>query len=84
MIDYAFDVAIEKHKHDDNDFIYNALKRDKKMWETIRTCGLEMYGMSYEDFCKQCEKKRNIIFVSDDNLADYNKAVKIMRIINED
>lgn len=59
------------------------MKRSAKMWEAIRIYGLSICGLTYEEFCKQFEEKKNIVLLSDDELESYNKAVKIMDALRE-
>ena len=83
-IDFALDLALEKYANsDDSDskFTYELLRRSKAMWENIRIHGLDVYGMTYEQFCNQFNDKKNIIFMSDDELKDFNKAVEIMKVM---
>lgn len=63
--------------------IKESLKRSEKMWEAIRVYGLSICGMTYEQFCRQFEEKKNVIFMSDSELKNYNKAIKIMDVLNE-
>lgn len=83
-IEFAIGKALKTLGSSEEDrIIKEGLKRSEKMWETIRVHGLSICGMTYEQFCKQFEKKRNVIFMSDSELKDYNKAVKIMNVLNE-
>lgn len=63
--------------------IKESLKHSEKMWEAIRVYGLSICGMTYEQFCRQFEEKKNVIFMSDSELKNYNKAIKIMDVLNE-
>lgn len=83
-IDFALQETIKRFKNYDNDsdkMIYESLRRSKAIWENIRIHGLEICGMTYEQFCDQCDKKKNIVFLSDDEIEDFNKAVQIMNVI---
>lgn len=83
-IDFALQKTIEQFENSDNNndkIIYESLRRSKVMWENIRIYGLNICGMTYEEFCDQCDNKKNIIFLSDDELEDFNKAVKIMNVM---
>lgn len=51
------------------------------MWENIRINGLEICGMSYEKFYEQLEKKKHVIFISDDEIESFNKAIQIMSVM---
>lgn len=84
-IDFALNQTMKQFENpqkDNDKIIYESLRRSKKMWENIKINGLEIYGMTYEQFCDQCDEKRNIVFLTDDELEDFNKAIKIMRIMN--
>ena len=83
-IDFALQETMKQFENANNEndkMIYEGLKRSKAVWENIRINGLEMYGMTYQQFCDQCDKKRNVVFLSDDDLEDFNKAVKIMNVM---
>lgn len=83
-INFALEETMKRFENAEEDhekLIYEALKRSKRLWENIRINGLEILGMTYEQFCDQCDKKRNIIFLSDDELDDFNKAVEIMDVM---
>lgn len=81
-VDLALQEAIKKFENDEeNKLLYGALKRSRAMWENIKINGLEICGLTYEQFCEQLEKKKNIVFLSDDEVADFNKAVQIMNVM---
>ena len=83
-IDFALQEMIKQFENYDNDndkMIYESLRRSRAMWENIRVHGLNIYGMTYEQFCDQCDKKKNIVFLSDDEVKDFNKAIEIMKVM---
>lgn len=83
-IEFAIEKTLKMLGDSENDrIIKESLKRSAKMWEAIRVHGLSIYGMTCEQFCKQFEEKKNVIFMSDGELENYNKAVKIMNVLNE-
>ena len=68
----------------DNEYdkmIYESLRRSRAMWKNIRIYGLDICGMTYEQFCDQCDKKKNIVFLSDDEVEDFNKVIEIMKVM---
>lgn len=85
-IELALQETIKKYENSENDsdkLLCSVLERSKVLWESIKLHNLDVYGLSYEDFCKQCEEKRNIIFLSDEEVELFNKALKIMNAIKE-
>lgn len=85
-IDFALHETMKRFENsqDKNDqMIYESLRRSKAMWDNIRVHGLDICGMTYEQFCDQCDKKKNIVFLSDDELEDFNKAVQIMNVMRD-
>lgn len=81
-IEFALQEAITKYEGDEeNNLLREALKRSKAMWESIRIRGLQICGMTYEQYCEQLESKRNVIFLTDDEMKDYIKAQKIMNAL---
>lgn len=83
-IEFAIEKTLKMLGDSENDrIIKESLKRSANMWEAIRVHGLSIYGMTYEQFCKHFEEKRSVIFVTDEELKQYNKAVRVMNILNE-
>ena len=83
-IDFALQETMKQFENADNNnnkMIYESLRRSRAMWENIRVYGLDICGMTYEQFCDQCNKKRNIVFLSDDEVENFNKAVRIMKVM---
>ena len=83
-IDFALQETMKQFENADNNnnkMIYESLRRSRAMWENIRVYGLDICGMTYEQFCDQCNKKRNIVFLSDDEVEDFNKAIEIMKVM---
>ena len=83
-IDFALQETMKQFENANNDndkMIYETLRRSKAIWENIKIHGLEICGMTYEQFCNQCDKKKNIVFLSDDEVDDFNKAIQIMNVI---
>ena len=83
-IDFALQETMKQFENADNNnnkMIYESLRRSRAMWKNIRVHGLNICGMTYEQFCDQCDKKKNIVFLSDDEVEDFNKAIKIMKVM---
>lgn len=81
-IEFALQEAIKRFEGDEeNKLLYGALKRSEAMWENIKIHSLQICGLTYEQFCEQLENKKNIVFLSDDEIKDFNKAVQIMNVI---
>ena len=84
LITYSLQEIIKKYENPEtevNRVLFEALKRSEATWNAIRINGLETYGLTYDQFCKQCEEKPNILFLSDDELNTYCKALEIMKSI---
>lgn len=83
-IEFALQETMKKFENseDENDkIIYETLRRSKVIWENIRIHGLEICGMTYEQFCDQFNEKNHIVFLSDDEAGAFNKAVQVMSVI---
>ena len=83
-IDFALQETMKQFENADNNnnkMIYESLRRSKTIWENIRIHGLDICGMTYEQFCDQCDKKKNIVFLSDDEVGNFNKALQIMNVM---
>jgi hypothetical protein len=57
-----------------NGLIYETLKRDKAVIENLSINGLEYVGYTFDQFCEQCKEKKNILFLTDEELRIYNEA----------
>lgn len=83
-IEYALQETIKKFENSDKDdekLIYELLKRSEAIWSSIKINGLQTYGMTYEDFCNQCKEKRNVLFLTDEELENINKAIQVVNIM---
>ncbi len=103
LFSYAIEDTITKRKKeldnkkdkDESDlFILETLNRAKVVFDAMKVCGLEVYGMNFEKFLKQVEDKQNIVFMSDEEYEDYRlfreykldkfkKAMRIIKIMEE-
>lgn len=88
-IEFAIGETLQRFENkgslsDSDKFIVELLKRSKVIWSSIRINGLETCGKTYNDFVKACEIKRNIMFFSDDEIDKLNKALKIMKVMQEE
>ena len=84
-IEFAIDNAMKQYENseDGNDkIVYRMLQASKQVWENLYIHGLKMWGMTHEKFLEQLKEKRNVIFLTDDEIADYNKAMKIIDVMN--
>jgi hypothetical protein len=85
-IDFALQETMKRFENADNNddkLLYEAMRRSRAMWENIRINGLKICGMTYEQFCEQLENKKNIVFLSDDEVENFNKAVQIMNVLSK-
>ena len=81
---FALEETMKRFENPDNKedkIIYESLRRSKIMWENVRINYLDIGGMTYEQFCDYVNKKKNIMFLTDDEVEDFNKAVQIMNIM---
>ena len=82
---FALQETMKRFESADNDndkLIYETLKRSRAMWENIRINGLNICGMTYEQFCEQLKNKKNIVFLSDDEVDGFNKTIQIMNVMS--
>ena len=83
-IEFAIKKTLETLGDSEEDkIIKEALRRSEKIWDAVRIFRISTCGMTYEQFCKQFKEKKNVIFMSDNELEVYNKAIKIMNVLNE-
>ena len=71
----------EKSDDKNDKIIYEGLRRSMEVWEGIKIHNLQIYGVSYEQFCEQCKTKTNIVFLTDDEMQDINKAMRIIKVM---
>ena len=95
-IKFALDNSIKQIEEEGidsntNGLIYETLKRDKAIIENLYINGLEYVGLNFDQFCEQCKEKRNILFLTDEELKVYNEAknnkyklCQILDIINKE
>lgn len=75
-INFAIKDTIKKFENStdkDGRIIYELLKRCDIVWDNITLNGIEIYGLTYEQFCKQFEEKRNVVFLTDKEMETYKK-----------
>lgn len=74
----------ENSEFEDDKIIYEILKRSKELWEAIKINGIEVYGLTFDEFCELCKEKKNIVFLTDEEKANYSKAFEIMKILSKE
>lgn len=74
---------LENSEDNNEKVFYESLKRSKEIWEKVNVYGIKTIGLIYEDFCNLLEEKKNIIFFTDNELRKFNKALKIMKAMEE-
>ena len=80
------DQEIPKYKDSDEEYkqiIYEDLIRTKKLLENIRVYGVQILNTSYERYCENLEEKHNIVFLTDEEMQETRKALKIYAAIKE-
>ena len=86
-IEFALEKTMKEFEGSDNKndkIIYEGLRRSATVWESIKIHNLQICGMTYDQFCKQCETKTNVVFLTDDEMQNINKAMRIMKAIEEE
>lgn len=84
-IEFAIDNTMKQYEdsEDKNDkIVYRMLQASKPVWENLYIHGLKMWGMTHEKFLEQLKEKNNVVFLSDKEISDYNKAMKIIDVMN--
>ena len=86
-IDFALQSTIKQldgRRSDAEKLVVEELKRSQAMWRTIRIYNLDNYGLTYEQFCEQCETKNNLLFLSNEELRKIAKIIKIISIFEQE
>lgn len=77
---------IPKYKDSDEEYkqiIYEDLIRTKKLLENIKVYGVQILNTSYEQYCENLEEKHNIVFLTDEEMQEIRKVLKIYAAIKE-
>lgn len=83
---YAIDQEIKQHEGKEEEhhkIIYAGLLRSRTVLEALKVNGLQIVGMSYEEFCRQVEDKTEVIFMTEEEAAEMWEALKLYRKIRE-
>lgn len=83
---YAIDREIKQHEGQEEEhhkIIYAGLLRSRTVLEALKVNGLQIVGMSYEEFCRQVEDKTEAVFMTGEEAAEMREALKLYRKIRE-
>lgn len=85
-ITFAIRQAIKQFEGKDDDsskIMYRCLQASEKVFNDLYVAGINLFGKTYEKFLEELKEKRNVVFLSDDELEDYNKAMKVIKFMKE-
>ena len=77
---------ISKFENSDEEYkqiIYEDLIRTKKLLENINVYGVQVLNISYDQYCDNLEERHNVLFLTDEEIQDIRKALKIYATIKE-
>lgn len=83
---YAIEREIKQHEGQEEEYhkiIYAGLLRSRTVLEALKVNGLQIVGMSYEEFCRQVEDKTDVVFMTGEEAAEMREALKLYRKIRE-
>lgn len=83
---YAIEREIKQHEGQEEEYhkiIYAGLLRSRTVLEALKVNGLQIVGMSYEEFCRQVEDKTDVVFMTGEEAAGMREALKLYRKIRE-
>lgn len=81
---FAIDKTIETLKDSESDgdqALVGMLRRSREPWHNSDIKGINAF-VSYEEFIEQLSSKKNIFFLTDEELNRCNKGIEIMDILN--
>ena len=78
-IRYAIDSQMLVTEQDD--IVYAALQRAKILMDHANFCGVDVVGRTVEEFEECCKEKRNVLFLTDEELLEYEKTKRIIEYI---
>lgn len=64
--------------------MYRCLQASEEVFKNLYIAGIELFGKTYERFLEELKEKRNVVFLSDDEIIKYNRARKIMKFMEEE
>ena len=64
--------------------MYRCLQGSEAVFNNLYIAGIELFGKTYERFLEELKEKRNVVFLSDDEIKKYNRARKIMEFMEEE
>lgn len=73
----------ENSASESDQIIYNLLSRSLILWKHIKIHGIDMYGMDLNEFSHYCDEKRNLMFLTDEEMKNLDKAMKIAEVLKE-
>lgn len=85
-INFALQKVLDEYENssDKNDkIIYEMAKRSKTLWENVNVHGLQTIGLTYGQYCEQFKEKKNILFLTDSELADFKHCSEKLNLIRE-
>lgn len=83
---YAIDREIKQHEGKEEEhhkIIYAGLLRSRTVLEALKVNGLQIVGMSYEEFYRQVEDKTEVVFMTGEEAEEVREALKLYRKIKE-
>ena len=78
--------AMEEYEGRTNEqgrILYRLYQGSAAIWDSLYIHGIELFGKTYEQFLEECKEKKNIVFLSDEELKDYNRAMKVIEFMKE-
>ena len=64
-----------------NDIVYAALKRARIFIDNVDFFGVDVVGRTLGEFEESCKEKRNVLFLTDEELLEYEKTKRIIEYI---
>ena len=72
-------------KDDEHSIImYRCLQGSEEVFRNLYIAGIELFGKTHERFLEELKEKRNVVFLSDDEIKDYNRAMKVVEFMKEE
>ena len=63
--------------------MYRCLQASEEVFYNLYIAGIDLFGKPYERFLEELKEKRNVVFLTDEEAKNYNKAMKIIDIMGE-
>ncbi len=78
---YIYEYANSEEEH--KNIIYESLIRARYLLCKMEIYGVDVYGKNYSEWKDDVDNKPHVIFMSDEEIAVWNKCAKLAKVLKE-